>query len=70
MSDSDVMPKARKARMVSLAEQTVRAPKPNLGMLTYGKGRMIQGHKHDGVPPHVMKAVEARRKMTLTGTRC
>lgn len=63
------MPKARKARKIGLAEMTVRAPKANLGVMSYGKGKMIHGHSHPNVPRHLLKAVEVRRKHTLTGMR-
>jgi hypothetical protein len=60
---------ARKARKLSLAEMTVRAPKANLGVMSNGRGKIPVGHRHPGVPLHVIKAVEARRKHTLTGFR-
>jgi hypothetical protein len=71
MYEKDVVsaPRPKKARKISLAEATVRAPRPFLGLLSNGRGKIPQGYKHPGVPAHVMKAVEARRKFTLTGTR-
>jgi hypothetical protein len=65
----DAMPKARRARKINLSEMTVRAPKANLGVMAYGRGKMIHGHQHAGIPKHIIKAVEARRKHTLTGMR-
>lgn len=66
----DPMPKAKKARKVSLSEMMTRPLKPNLGLMSYGRGKTIKGTSHPGIPTHIIKAVEARRKMTLTGTRC
>jgi hypothetical protein len=69
MDPEGVCTPAKKARKLSLGEMTVRAPKPNLGFMSMGRGKIPAGLKHPGVPPHVIKAVEARRKHTLTGTR-
>ena len=63
IDDLTKKPKAN-ARRVSLAEATVRGPKPALGVMAYGRGKSI--HRHPGVAPHMIKALEARRKMTLT----
>jgi hypothetical protein len=63
MDDLTKKPKSN-ARRMSLAEATVRGPKPSLGVLSYGRGKSI--HSHPGVPKHFVKALEARRKMTLT----
>ena len=61
--------RCRKCGSVPHQEMTFNPPKANLGMLAYGKGKMIHGRSHPGVPNHVIKAVEERRKTTLTGTR-
>lgn len=62
----DITKKPHKARKVSLAEMMTRGPKPTLGAMSYGRGKSI--FRHPGIPPHLIKAHEARRKMTLTTT--
>lgn len=66
----EVITKAKKARKMTHADMTTRAPKANLGMLSYGKGRMVAGQTHPGVPGHIVKALQERRKTTLTGANC
>ena len=62
----DLTKKPHKARKVSLSQMMARGPKPTLGVMSYGRGKTI--FKHPGVPAHLIKAHEARRKMTLTTT--
>lgn len=60
----DLTRKPKKGRQMNLSEATVRGPKPSLGLMVYGKGKSM--HKHPGMAPHFVKALEARRKQTLT----
>lgn len=65
MITTDVEPKSRKARKVTLHEMTFNPPRPSLGVMAYSKGKSVAGHKHK-IPEHLLKAIEARRKHTLT----
>ena len=59
----------RKGAPISRHEMTFNPAKPNLGVMGYGKGKMITGRNHPGAPKHLIKAVQERRKMSLTSTR-
>ncbi len=65
MSEYEVIPKSKKARKLTMQEMTFMAPRPNLGVMAYSKGRTVHGHKSN-LPPHLTKAIERRRRTTLT----
>lgn len=65
MSEYETLPKAKRARKVTMHEMTFNPPRPNLGVMAYSKGRTVHGHKSN-LPPHLTKAIERRRRTTLT----